>query len=366
MKKQVLYTAIVLAALMLSSCAAGLYSASSDFADDDLYETLDTEALQQQRDKEAARRRAPIDQYVSQTVARTKGEKLSAEGNGYQSILADDFETAHERRLKGVESPEYRMPSSYQNAETSRAFTYASAYDPAQYNIIISGSNVWVEPKYITAMFGNWGGNVYYGQYYPPRYNIGFSYSYSIYDPFYGWGAGFYPHPWYGWYNPYWGWGGCYPGWGYDPGFYYPSLHHPWYGYGWGYGYYRPRNHRYDSYRHGNNSYKGNHHYYPNYGQGYRHHRDYNRGGTYNRGGSYNRGSYYDRRGRYHNDGSVGNNRYNGNNSNRNDRYTRPSNNNRNQGYTRPSNNTTINRSGSYNTGNYGSGNSRNSYNRGR
>ncbi|MFQ7502779.1 MAG: hypothetical protein ACLRMJ_05950 [Alistipes finegoldii] len=42
------------------------------------------------------------------------------------------------------------MPSSYYNFRYGSSFTYATAYDPAFYNIIISGDEVWVEPKYIT------------------------------------------------------------------------------------------------------------------------------------------------------------------------------------------------------------------------
>ena len=53
------------------------------------------------------------------------------------------------------------MPSSYYNFRYGGSFTYATPYDPAFYNIIISGDQVWVEPKYITSMFATWGGSVY-------------------------------------------------------------------------------------------------------------------------------------------------------------------------------------------------------------
>ena len=36
---------------------------------------------------------------------------------------------------------------SYYNFRYGGSFTYATAYDPAFYNIIISGDQVWVEPS---------------------------------------------------------------------------------------------------------------------------------------------------------------------------------------------------------------------------
>ena len=74
------------------------------------------------------------------------------DANPYRSVLADDYESAYARRLRGFESPSYNMPSSYINARYSRAFDYVSAYDPAFYNVIVMGDEVWVEPKYITSM----------------------------------------------------------------------------------------------------------------------------------------------------------------------------------------------------------------------
>jgi hypothetical protein len=59
---------------------------------------------------------------------------------------------------------------------------YASAYDPAYYNIMISGNQVWVEPRYVTSMFGAWGAtNVTFGLYASP-WNYGWRYRV---DPFY-------------------------------------------------------------------------------------------------------------------------------------------------------------------------------------
>lgn len=88
-------------------------------------------------------------------------EYRSADANPYESVLADDYESAYARRLRGFESPTYKMPSSYINARYGSAFNYVSAYDPAFYNIVVMGDQVWVEPKYITSMFGSWGTVIY-------------------------------------------------------------------------------------------------------------------------------------------------------------------------------------------------------------
>lgn len=147
-------------------------------------------------------------------------------------MLADDYESAYARRLRGFESPSYNMPSSYINARYSRAFDYVSAYDPAFYNVIVMGDEVWVEPKYITSMFGTWGRPVvfldpwYYGWSTP-----GLSFSIGSWGWSFGWNSWYSPGtargtvPWYGsWYNPWWG-----PSWGWGPGWH----GHPHWG-GWG------------------------------------------------------------------------------------------------------------------------------------
>ena len=124
--------------------------------------------------------------------------------NSYSSIVADNYESAYARRLYGFNSPSYRMPSSYYNYATSDALRYATAYDPAFYNIMVSGNQVWVEPKYITSMFGSWGAtNLSFGIYASP-----WNYGWSIYvDPFYYSWYGYPRYSWYDWncnicYNP--------------------------------------------------------------------------------------------------------------------------------------------------------------------
>jgi hypothetical protein len=47
--------------------------------------------------------------------------------DSFESVLADDYESAYARRLYGFSSPTYRMPSSYYTYRYSDAFFYASA-----------------------------------------------------------------------------------------------------------------------------------------------------------------------------------------------------------------------------------------------
>lgn len=249
---------IVLAGALFTSCSSA-YFASANYASDDLYAVHDRQqiALKKQAEAEARKaeaeaRKAEWEAMIAEAEAAAAENRYygyNADVNPYESILADDYQSAYARRLRGFESPTYKMPSSYLNARYSSAFTYASAYDPAFYNIVISGDQVWVEPKYITSMFGAWGGTVlcadpwYYGWNYPWSYGLSFGswgwnfgwsswYNPWYYDPWGPWG------PWYSsWYRPWWGWNWGWnwaygPGWG--PGWH--GHHH------WGApGYVRPR-----------------------------------------------------------------------------------------------------------------------------
>ena len=214
---------ILIGTLILSAGLAGCsssYYASSGYANDDLYALHDKTAIARKqqaaaeaRKAEAEARRAEWEAKIAeaQALAAENGYYDESSSNPYNDILADTYESAYARRLRGFESPTYRMPSSYYNFRYGSSFTYATAYDPAFYNIIISGDEVWVEPKYITSMFGTWGGTPYGGWYF------GWNYSPSWWGyPSYAWGGwnwgfGF------TWYDPWWG-----PGW------------HPYWGPGWG------------------------------------------------------------------------------------------------------------------------------------
>lgn len=235
MKKIHLILGTVVLASTLASCSSA-YFASASYASDDLYAVHDRTQIAREKQAraeaqraEAAARKAEWEALIAEAeaaAAENRYYEYKADVNPYDAVLADDYESAYARRLRGFESPTYKMPSSYLDARYSSAFDYASAYDPAFYNIVISGDQVWVEPKYVTSMFGTWGGTVicadpwYYGWTRP--WNWGWNLS---------WGWSSWYNPWYysSWYNPWWSWNWGWswgPGWG--PGW------HGWYGWaGW-------------------------------------------------------------------------------------------------------------------------------------
>lgn len=232
-KSGIIIGALTLTAAIFTGCSSA-YFASAGYASDDLYALHDRAQIAREQQAKAEAEKAEAEARRAEWEARiAEAEAAAAQNkyyeynsNPYEDVLADTYESAYARRLRGFESPTYRMPSSYYDLRYSNAFTYVSAYDPAFYNIIVMGDQVWVEPKYITSMFGTWGTVVYadpwyYGWNYPwgPTFSIG-SWGWSFgwnswynpwYSPWYGpWG------PWYSyWYRPVWGWG---PGWIGHPG----------------------------------------------------------------------------------------------------------------------------------------------------
>ena len=272
-------------------------------------------------------------------AAAAENQYYEYSSNPYEDIVADTYESAYARRLRGFESPTYRMPSSYYNFRYGGSFTYATAYDPAFYNIIISGDQVWVEPKYITSMFGTWGGSVYvdpwyYGWTRPYWGAWGPSFSFGSW----GWSFGF--NGWYNpWYDPWWG-PGWRPGWG------------PGWGPGWHGGHhwaYRPHNYRLDGGGRPSRYVPGN----VASGSRYRgtNNSGYRTGTTTSRGGNSGSGrTYYQSGGRNNSNSSVyngGSNRNNNNNSWNNNSW----NNNRNNSNSGRSSYDSGSRSSSYNSG---------------
>lgn len=230
MKKFKFVIATVILSAGLASCSSAYY-ASTGYASDDLYAVHDKTQIARKKQAEAEAQRAAAEARKAEWEARIAEaqaaaaennyyEYRSSDSNPYLDVLADDYESAYARRLRGFESPSYKMPSSYTNARYSSAFNYVSAYDPAFYNIIISGDQVWVEPKYVTSMFGNWGTVVYADPWYY-GWNRPWGPSFSIGS--WGWGFG-----WNSWNNPWYGpWGPWYSSW-YDP------WYRPGWGPGWG------------------------------------------------------------------------------------------------------------------------------------
>lgn len=233
------WIAIVVLSAVLSGCAAF----QSATLGDDMYTAHNkTEiATRQKAAAEAARaeaeaRQAEWEAKLAQAKAlaaenqfkeATAADLFAAGANPYDAVLADNYQSAYARRLYGFSSPTYKMPSSYYTFRYTDAYQYASAYDPAFYNIMVSGDQVWVEPKYITSMFGTWGASVVV-----PTY----SWYYGWTRPSYSWWYGYPRYSWYDWgysslYDPYWGWSWGF-GWGgypYHPGYVPPHHHHHYY-----------------------------------------------------------------------------------------------------------------------------------------
>lgn len=202
---------------LLGACSNASYSARSARYND-LYTTHDKQAIQQEAAQQAAQaqacaeaQQARIAALLEQAYQADEGTyMLEDTGNPYTDVLADDYQSAYARRLKGFSSSTYQLPSSYYSYRYSSAYPYVNAYDPAFYNVIIMGDEVWVEPKYVSAMFGTWGN---------PTFNLSFGLGWPYYNSwrwnyYYGWGPnwGWYD-PWWGYYPPYW-----YPGWYPGPG----------------------------------------------------------------------------------------------------------------------------------------------------
>lgn len=226
MKSFVILIGTIAFAAGLTGCSTANY-ATRGYAADDLYATHDQVAIARKQQAKAEAEKAAAEARRAEWEARiAEAQAAAAEneyyGNPYNEVLADTYESAYARRLWGFESPTYRMPSSYYNFRYGGSFNYVTAYDPAFYNIVVSGDQVWVEPKYITSMFGNWGGSVVYADPWYWGWNAWpyrpGSYGFSIGS--WGWSFGWnnWYNPWYNpWYDPWWGpgWG---PGWGHGHG----------------------------------------------------------------------------------------------------------------------------------------------------
>ena len=228
----------MLCSLLFVGCSA-LFSTTT-LAPNDLYRTDNREVVVSRLEAQAALEQERIAEWEALQAAANASQGYNT--SGYSSIVADSYESAYARRLNGFNSPTYKLPSSYYNLLGNSTMYYATAYDPSLYNIMVSGDEVWVEPKYITSMFGSWGAtNLSFGIYASP-WNYGWGY-YA--DPFYysWWG-----YPRYSWYD--WNWNICYNPWHYDWYWGYPAYphyhHHHHYhpGHGPGHGPSRPPQHR--------------------------------------------------------------------------------------------------------------------------
>lgn len=208
---------LLVAGLMLfaTGCGPSASLNTSKNMSDDLYTSHNRRAI-----AEAEATRELQLKALREEMALRDIDRAGKDGYYSESILSNSFDESYERRLRGFSSLSYKMPSSYYDFAYSDKAFQASAYDPAFYNVIVMGDEVWVEPRYVTAMFGNWGSSV--------NINLGWGWN-SWYSPYWDW----YGPGWYSWNRPYWGWSASW-GWPY----YGYGWHSPWYwdNYYWGWG----------------------------------------------------------------------------------------------------------------------------------
>ena len=111
MKELRLWIAAVVAAAGLASCSSAYYAASG-YAGDDLYVQHDRAQIARKQQAEAEAKKAEAEARRAEWEARIAEaqaaaaendyyEYRSADSNPYQSILADDYESAYARRLRG-------------------------------------------------------------------------------------------------------------------------------------------------------------------------------------------------------------------------------------------------------------------------
>ncbi|MDR2937285.1 MAG: hypothetical protein LBU80_08120 [Rikenellaceae bacterium] len=200
-------------ALIATACTTTMSASRSGGPSDDLYATHDRAAIARAQAEQSARiaaaRTAAEQRAADAVVARERYalEEIENAGlDGYYSedIFSDTYEESYARRLQGFGSLTYNLPSSYWDYRYSDAYFQTMGYDPAFYSVIVMGDQVWVEPRYVTSMFGTWGRPVNYC---------------------YGWNSWSWYRPYWNWHAPYWG----SPSWSSSM-----SWGYPYYGYGWG------------------------------------------------------------------------------------------------------------------------------------
>ncbi|NVO11734.1 MAG: hypothetical protein HXX16_17375 [Bacteroidales bacterium] len=215
MKTKLQIFSIALLGFILTSCSSSMYmSKSSTTSADDIYYTpnktttlVASEKVQttnpnnvslQNTSKFSQLENKYADVNTSDT---TKTDSLATKvenENPYRRILSDSYQDSYERRLRGIEDPRYGSENF--TSRYSDDYFYASAYDPALYNTVIMGNQIWVEPWYISAMF-SWPN-------YHRGFRFGFGWTYNYWNDWSPWYSNYY-NPWYnnfwdyGFYNPY-------------------------------------------------------------------------------------------------------------------------------------------------------------------
>ncbi len=208
MKSIIRITIVAFVAVLAAACSSSMQMSKSTSGSDDVFytpgKTSEVATVQQLPAKhtETDDKFADLEKKYTEVLAKSEEidtviYKSEDNINPYESVLSDSYEESYERRLRGSSSVSYRLHSI--RPYYSDAFWYAQAYDPYYYNVIVMGDEVWVEPFYVSAMFG----------WHRPYYSYGFGLN--------SWGYG-YGYPWnsWGYSNSY--WNGF--AWGYNNGYY--------------------------------------------------------------------------------------------------------------------------------------------------
>ncbi len=213
------------ATLVFGSCSSTHTSASSNLIDD-LYTTHDRAAIAERQrliaEEEAAQARAQealVKARLSQ--AGIRDAEIIIDEYDADNLVENSIQGAYERRLRGEASQTYAEGRTYADLlRDSGDEKTAYKLDDSDYNLMVMGDEVWLEPKYITSLFGRWDNR--------GRFSINFGIN-SLYDPYWDspyyywrdwgyWANNFYWDPYWGYrlygYNPWWDWSF---GWDYYP-----------------------------------------------------------------------------------------------------------------------------------------------------
>lgn len=232
------------AALAFGGCASTSTSARSNLTDD-LYTTHSREAIAERQrliaEEEAAQARAQealVKARLGQAGIRDAELILDTYDAG--DLVENSYRGAYERRLRGEASQVYNEGNTYSDLLRD-AGDKKTAYnlDASDYNLMVMGDEVWLEPKYITSFYGRWNNR--------GRFSLNFGIN-SLYDPFWDspyyywrdrgyWANNYYWDPYWGYrrygYDPWWDWNfGWALGWPYDPYWSFGWGYRPW---DWGY-----------------------------------------------------------------------------------------------------------------------------------
>ncbi len=214
MKTKLQILSVALLGIILTSCSSSMnMSKSSGNSSDDIYYTPSKTQVSNISEKNQDIKRVDDTNQKQNEFAQLedKYKKILASdstnidtviykaesSNPYERILSDSYQESYERRLKGMQDPSYRLEglSTYYSSD----YFNATTYDPAFYNVVVMGNQVWVEPWYISRMF-SW-------PQYHLNFGLGFEFGYGNWNPWYSYNYPYYNlNSWYIW-NPYSLWG---------------------------------------------------------------------------------------------------------------------------------------------------------------